>query len=346
MRPKNIILAISIVLLLVVAFFGYKIYQIVLVPNVKISEPKVAIFISSKDTFDDVELMLAPFLINPSNFKIFAEKRGYNKSFKAGKFEIKNGMNNHELLQALRVNIPVRVTFNNQERIEDLAGRIAVQLEVDSLSLLNAFKEPAFLDLYNVNEETVLALFVPNTYEFYWNSTANQFRDRMAKEYVKFWDKNRLEKASQINLTPIEVSILASIVQKETAKVSERPKVAGVYLNRLKIGMPLQADPTVIYGIKKGENNFDLVIKRVLLADLSHPSKYNTYDNSGLPPGLIFMPDVNAIDAVLNYEKHNFFYFCASVEKIGYHEFATTLPQHAINRRKYQKWINSIGINR
>ncbi|MFY8188707.1 MAG: endolytic transglycosylase MltG, partial [Flavobacterium sp.] len=272
--------------------------------------------------------------------------RGYDKSIKPGKFEIKDGMNNHALLQALRMNIPVRLTFNNQERIENLAGRISTQIEADSLSLLNAFKDPEFLKLYEVNEETVLALFIPNTYEFYWNTTAPQFRDKMAKEYIKFWNKERIEKAALTNLTPIEVSILASIVQKETAKVSERPRVAGVYLNRLRIGMPLQADPTVIYGIKKDENNFDLEIKRVLLADLSHPSKYNTYDNSGLPPGLIFMPDVNAIDAVLDYEKHNYFYFCASVEKMGYHEFATTLPQHAVNRRKYQKWINSIGINR
>jgi len=346
MRGKNIVLLVLLVILLVVAFFGYKIYQIVLTPNVKISEPKAAIFISSDDTFEDVTQMLAPFLINASNFELFAEKRGYDKSIKPGKFEIKDGMNNHALLQALRMNIPVRLTFNNQERIENLAGRISTQIEADSLSLLNAFKDPEFLKLYEVNEETVLALFIPNTYEFYWNTTAPQFRDKMAKEYIKFWNKERVEKAALINLTPIEVSILASIVQKETAKVSERPRVAGVYLNRLRIGMPLQADPTVIYGIKKDLNNFDLEIKRVLLADLSHPSKYNTYDNSGLPPGLIFMPDVNAIDAVLDYEKHNYFYFCASVEKMGYHEFATTLPQHAVNRRKYQKWINSIGINR
>lgn len=346
MRTKNIILSVLMVILLVIAFFGYRIYQIVLMPNTKISESKVAVFISSEDTFENVVEILSPFLINQSNFITFAEKRGYDTNIKPGKYEIKNGMNNHAILQALRINIPVRVTFNNQERIENLAGRIATQIEADSLSLLQSFKEPAFLELYQMTDETVLALFVPNTYEFYWNTTAQQFRDKMAKEYIKFWNDDRKSKAAALNLTPVEVAILASIVQKETAKVSERPTVAGVYINRLRVGMPLQADPTIIYGMKKDDDNFNREIKRVLLADLGHPSKYNTYENSGLPPGLIFMPDVNAIDAVLDFEKHNYFYFCASVEKMGYHEFATTLAQHAVNRRKYQKWINSIGINR
>lgn len=346
MRLKNIILIGSLIVLLVVAYLGYKVYEVVLVPNVKISQPKSTIFIGSDTSFEEVVSILSPFLISQSNFENYAKQKAYDQNIKAGKFEITDGMNNHKLLQALRNNIPVRVTFNNQERIENLAGRIATQIEADSLSLLQAFTEPDFLATYEVDEQTVLSMFLPNTYEFYWNTSPEKFRDKMAKEYRKFWNESRLAKASSLNMTPTEVSILASIVQKETAKVSERPRVAGVYINRLRIGMPLQADPTVIYGIKKDSNDFNIEIKRVLLADLEHPSAYNTYRNNGLPPGLIFMPDVNAIDAVLDFEKHNFYFFCASVEKMGYHEFATTLSQHGINRRKYQKWINSVGIRR
>jgi UPF0755 protein len=168
----------------------------------------------------------------------------------------------------------------------------------------------------------------------------------MIKEYRKFWNPERIQKASILGLTPVEVSILASIVHKETNKVDERSTVAGVYLNRLKKGMPLQADPTVIFAVKKKQNDFTLTLKRVLYADLETDSPYNTYRNAGLPPGLIFMPDVNAIDAVLQNERHDYLIFCASVERFGYHEFATTLEGHGVNRRKYQKWINQRGINR
>jgi UPF0755 protein len=168
----------------------------------------------------------------------------------------------------------------------------------------------------------------------------------MLKEYNRFWTEARIDKAKSLNLSPKQVMILASIVQKETAKSDERPRVAGVYLNRLKIRMPLQADPTVIYAIKKSTNDFNQVIKRVLYKDLELDSPYNTYKYAGLPPGLIAMPDISAIDAVLNPEKHDYFYFVADVNNFGYHKFAKTLSQHNVNRQEYVRWINQQGVNR
>lgn len=168
----------------------------------------------------------------------------------------------------------------------------------------------------------------------------------MLEEYNRFWTKERMAKAAELKMTPVQVITLASIVHKETVKKSERPTVAVVYLNRLKDGMKLQADPTVIYALKLRDNNFEQVIKRVLYNDLFITSPYNTYQNEGLPPGPIAMPDIDAIDAVLHAEKHNYLYFCASVERFGYHEFAATMAQHDVNAKKYADWLNAQGTKR
>jgi len=346
MKLKKIIWLIALLVLSVVIFLGYKINQIVLSPNTSFSQDEVVVFIPSETNYDEVLEILDPFIAHKNHFTTFAKQRNYIHHVMPGKFILKKGMNNHEILMALRKNIPVRVTFNNQERLEDFAQRIGNQIEADSLKLMKAFTTPDFLAENDLTESTVLAACIPNTYEFYWNTTAEEFRGKMIKEYRKFWNPERIQKASILGLTPVEVSILASIVHKETNKVDERSTVAGVYLNRLKKGMPLQADPTVIFAVKKKQNDFTLTLKRVLYADLETDSPYNTYRNAGLPPGLIFMPDVNAIDAVLQNERHDYLFFCASVERFGYHEFATTLEGHGVNRRKYQKWINQRGINR
>lgn len=168
----------------------------------------------------------------------------------------------------------------------------------------------------------------------------------MLDEYNRFWTKERIAKASELNMTPVQVTTLAAIVHKESVKKSERPRIAGVYLNRLNQGMPLQADPTVIYAVKLKDNDFDQVIKRVTGTYLQVNSEYNTYQNVGLPPGPIAMPDVDAIDAVLNAEKHDYLYFCASIEKFGYHVFASTYEQHQVNARKYTAWLNEQGVKK
>ena len=189
-------------------------------------------------------------------------------------------------------------------------------------------------------------MYIPNSYEFFWNSSGETFRDRMLKEYQRFWNTDRMNKANKLGMSPNEVITLASIVHKETAKVDERPRVAGVYLNRLKVGMKLQADPTVIYALKLNSGDFNTVYKRVLYKDLTLDSPYNTYKYSGLPPGPIAMPDITAIDAVLNSEQHNYYYFVANVENFGYHKFAENLAQHNKNKEQYVRWINAQKINR
>jgi UPF0755 protein len=240
----------------------------------------------------------------------------------------------------------VKLAFNNQERLENFVGRVSSQIEPDSITLLKTFKDSIFLKDNGFNEENVFVMFIPNTYEVYWNITAEKFRDKMIKEYHNFWNKERIDKAAKQGLSPVEATILASIVHKESVKKDERPRIAGVYLNRLRLGMPLQADPTVIYALKKRDNDFNQVIKRVFYNDLFLVSPYNTYKVIGLPPGPIAMPDITALDAVLNPEKNNFIYFCASVDRFGYHEFAATLPEHNKNAKKYSDWINSQGVVR
>ncbi len=189
-------------------------------------------------------------------------------------------------------------------------------------------------------------MYIPNSYQVYWNTSAEAFRDKMFKEYERFWNSSRTQKAKEIGLTPIQVSTLAAIVHKETVKSDERPKVAGVYMNRLNKNMKLDADPTVIYAVKKYSKNWNQVIKRVLNKDLEVNSPYNTYKVNGLPPGPIMMPDISAIDAVLNYQKHDYLFFVASTQNFGYHKFAKTLAQHNQNSRAYHQWVNKNKIYR
>ncbi|MEZ4838730.1 endolytic transglycosylase MltG [Flavobacterium sp.] len=341
MNFKKIILSISLLVLGVIAYFGFQVYQIVFTPNTTFSEDKVSIFIPTNANFEEVKKIVSPYINDMDKFETLANRRGYSSQVKAGKFELTKNMNSNAIVSALRRSIPVRVTFNNQERLENFAGRIAMQIEADSIHLLQAFKDPKFLDENGFTEETVFTLLLPNTFEFYWDTSAEKFRNQMVKEYYRFWNDERKAKAEQLGLTPVQVSILASIVHKETSKIEERPKVAKVYLNRLAMGMPLQADPTVIFAYKLASNDFNQVIKRVYYKHLEVESPYNTYRKVGLPPGPIFMADINAIDAVLNPEQHDFIYFCASVERFGYHEFATTLADHNVNAKKYAAWLNA-----
>jgi len=347
MYIKKILVAIAIIGLAIAAYFAYFIYGAMLQPNTAFNNEEAYIFVSTDAKYAEVREQLEPLLKNIDNFDALAEQKKYTTNIKAGRFVIKKGMSNNDIINSIRSqNKPIKIAFNNQERIEDLAGRIAFQIEADSLSLLHSMTDSKFLSKNGFNNYTALAMYIPNSYEIYWNTTAEGFRDKMLKEYNRFWNSNRIEKAKKLNLSKEEVIALAAIVHKETAKVDERPRVAGVYLNRIRRGMPLQADPTVIYAVKKKEGNFNRVIKRVLYKDLETDSPYNTYKNVGIPPGPIFMPDVSAIDAVLNSEKHNYIYFVANVKNFGYHKFAKTLSQHNQNKQEYVRWINEQGVNR
>jgi UPF0755 protein len=347
MHFKKILLLVAIVGLVAVAGFSYYIYQTIFGPNTSFSEAEKEVFIKTNDTYRDVYYKLKPLLKNPDGFHKVANKKKYSTNVKPGRYILTKGMNNNELVNTLRSkNLPVQVSFNNQDFPSLLAGRIAEQIEADSLSLLKAITDSDFLKEKNLSEATQLNIYLPNTYEMYWNTSAEEFRERMWKEYNTYWNDSRKQKAEKIGLTPNQVISLAAIVQKETAKVDERPKVAGVYLNRLKRGMKLQADPTVIYALKKTQNNFDTIIKRVLFKDLKIDSPYNTYLNTGLPPGPIAMPDLTSIDAVLNAQNHNYYYFVADLERVGYHKFAKNLAEHNRNAAEYRKWMNKQRVYR
>ena len=336
--------------LYIIAFFlvlggvlGYNYYQKIFG---KAITKDTVLFVYSSDSLMDVKNKIVDFSDKPLTFLWVAAKKNFSKP-KSGRYLLKEGMSNNDLVNLLRSGnqTPIKLSFNNQDTLEKLAGRIAEQIETDSISLLNSFKDKDFLSKNNLTKKAAIQIYIPNSYEVYWNTSAEKFRDKMLREYNLFWNSNRLAKAKKIGLTKDEVITLASIVQKETAQKSERPIVAGLYLNRLNDGWPLQADPTIIYCVKEVKGQ-DFVVKRVLTKDLEIKSPYNTYKNTGLPPTLIAMADVSAIDAVLNPAKHKYMYMCASVEKSGFHEFAKTLSQHNRNAAKYQRWISQRGIGR
>jgi UPF0755 protein len=343
---KKIFKTVLLIAFLSTAIIGFVIYNQVFSGNTKFSEKEVFVNIPTNSKYEDVKKIIAPYIDNMNNFEFIAKKRSYSENIKSGRFLLKSGMSSFALVTSLRQNVAVKLAFNNQERIEDLAGRVGSQIEADSLSLLNSFKELAFLAKNGFSEDNVLSICIPNTYEMYWNTSAEKFRDKMLKEYQNFWTSERIALAKVNDLTPIQATILASIVHKESVKKDERPTIASVYLNRLKIEMPLQADPTVIYAVKKNSNDFKRVIKRVLGSDLTLQSPWNTYANLGLPPGPIAMPDITALEAVLKPKSTQYLYFCASVEKFGYHEFATNLSDHNIIADKYREWINNKGVKR
>lgn len=340
---KKFIFAVIAILLCIGGMIGFNYYQKIFG---KAITQETILFIYATDSLLDVNNKIAEFSKNSQTFLFVAEKKKFSKP-KTGRYILKEGMSNNEVINMLRSGrqTPIKLSFNNQDTLEKLAGRIAQQIEIDSSSILIALKDKGFLLENNLTEKSVLQICIPNSYQFYWNTSSKNFRDKMLSEYKRFWNKNRLEKAKRINLTKNEVIILASIVQKETAKKSERPIVAGLYLNRLRKDWPLQADPTVIYCVKEIKGQ-DYVVKRVLTKDLEIKSPYNTYINKGLPPTLIAMPDISAIDAVLNAAKHHYFYMCASVDQLGYHAFAKSLAQHNRNAAKYHRWMNTKGVNR
>jgi len=347
MYLKKILLTVVLLGLVGMAGFSYYVYQNIFTPNTGFNNPQAHVFIPTGATFKMVQEELSPLLKDLNTFVTVAQRKGYSSNIKAGHFIIKKGSNNNEIINSIRSgNIPVTIKFNNQERLENLAGHLAKQIELDSASLLNAMLDEDFLKASGFTQDTALGMYIANSYEVYWNTSPKAFCQKMLKQYNAFWNTSRVAKAKAISLSKDQVMALAAIVQKETAMIQERPTVAGLYLNRLKKGMLLQADPTVIFAKKKTENNFKQVIKRVLFKDLKIASPYNTYRYSGVPPGPITMPDVSAIDGVLNYKKHDFYFMVADVENFGYHKFAKTLSAHNRNKKQYVNWINKQGVKR
>ncbi len=288
-----------------------------------------------------VDSIVKPRLKYPEAFDIYAERLNLSRRIRSGRYELRNGMSTIEVVRMLKLGLesPTTLTFNNIRTIPQLAGRLAANIESDSLSVLRALQSPEMLRRYGfTTPEELLSIFIPNSYEVYWSTSPEKLVSRMNREYQNFWNKERQAKLKELKITKMEAITLASIVYEETTKEDEMPRVAGVYINRLKIGMRLQADPTVKYAVG------DFAIKRVLHKHLKVDSPYNTYIYKGVPPTPIAMPSIAAIDAVLNYEKHNYLYFCARPIFDGYHNFARTLSEHNANARSYSKELNRRNI--
>ena len=315
-------------------------------PNTKIAEKSQSIFVPTGTSFATLKEILEPHLRSTITFSLAAKAKRFDTP-RIGHFVLKPSMGNQQIINALRSgNTPIQVVFNNQQTIAHLAGRVAEQLELDSLSLIKEIESPYFMESVNLNQEELLSLFLPNSYEMYWNISAAEFCQRMQRENDLFWNENRESKRKRLNMSRAEVITLAAIVNEESRKVDERPRVAGVYLNRLHRGMKLQADPTVVYAMKRQANDFEMVLRRVLYNDLEIKSPYNTYKYRGLPPGPITMPDISSVEAVLNAESHNYLFFVVDPKNPGYHLFASTYNEHLANRKVYVRWLNENRIMR
>lgn len=336
---KKLLLTILIIGVLLCGLVGFYGWKFVYSPNVNASaSDPIELYIPSGSSYKDLykQLVDQKILIKNNSFQMVADYKEFASSVKAGKYLIVGGMSNNAIINMISSGSQqeVKVTFNNIRTKEQLVGKITKNLEADSAELMKLLNTEVVVSQFGFTTEDILIMFLPNTYNFYWNTSEMGILERMAKEYDKFWTDERKSKAEDIELSQKEVSILASIVICETVKSDESPKIAGVYMNRLRIGMPLEADPTLIWALG------DFTIKRVLNKDKEIESKYNTYKYTGLPPGPIFLPPVSYIDAVLNYEKHSYLFFCAKEDFSGYSNFATTYSKHLSNARKYQRAMN------
>ena len=331
--------------LIFMSSFAFYVYKIMFMSNTSFENDYVYIYIKTGTTIDQFLNQVDSYLLNTDDLNVLAKRKKYN--VKPGKYIINKGMSNNDIINSLRSNnITVNVTFNNINNLNDLAGKISNQIEADSISFLNSFKLDFFIQK-GFDEENILSMYIPDSYNFFWNTGAEKFNERMFEEYIKFWQKNnRVEIANKIGLSKKEVMILASIVYEESKSNIELPKIAGVYINRLKNNWKLQADPTVKFAAYQLNQYKNTIIRRLLNKHLMIDSPYNTYKYNGLPPGIISMPSVQAIDAVLNYEKHNFYFFAADPKRPGYHTFARSLSEHKKNARKLHRYLNKKGIKK
>lgn len=340
---KRIFILLALGIVAVGTYYGYQFYTKMFVVNTPLKIENDILLIPTGSTLADVVDSLKGHgqIMNEKTFLWTADKMHYDdQNIKAGRYVIKTPMNNKNIVSLLRGarQTPLQLTIHNVRTIEQMAGRVASRLEFDSTELMQ-YIEQHFDSLAGTTPPTRLTRFIPNTYEFYWTVSPEEFSKRMLKEYENFWTDEKKAKSEKVGLSPEEVYTLASIIEKETNYNPEKPKMAGVYLNRIRTGIPLQADPTIVFALG------DFEIKRVLYGHLEIDSPYNTYKNLGLPPGPIFMPGTSSINAVLDKEDHDLLYFCARPTEEGPgHAFASTLTAHNQNAERYQRWLDTQGI--
>lgn len=329
--------------LLLISIFIITVFKPYFCPNISIKNgEEISLYIYDGDNFENVlaELTEMDVLLDIKSFKRLAKFDKYTENVKSGRYLLKNGMSNRKLLRMLGTGrqTPVKITFNNIRTKEQLAQRLSNQLMIDSAELIYLLNDPSVSETYGLNPETITCMFIPNTYEVYWNIKGKDLIEKMWTEYNKYWNKERKKKALKAGFTPIEISILASIVEEETNRKSEKPSVAGLYINRLRMGIPLQADPTVKFAIG------DFSLKRILREQLRINSPYNTYLYMGLPPGPIRIPSIESLESVLNYKEHDYIYMCAKDDLSGSHNFAKTYAEHQENAVKYRRALNKKKI--
>jgi peptidoglycan lytic transglycosylase G len=341
MKHKNILyfLAGAIVSAIIILFI---IYRNLFGINVTADRNKKIIYIPTGSSYEQVlDTLESNLKINDlSVFNWLAKKKKYPALIKPGRYVISSPLSYNSLINLLRSGkqTPVRITFSNVNTLNDIAGKIGHQLEADSSKIIGFLSDESNYAGDGFRKETIISIFIPDTYEFYWNTDAKGLYTRMLKGYRLFWNEQRLAKAKKQHLNPSEVATLASIIDDEVAKTDEKPRIAGVYLNRLRRGIPLQADPTIKFALKN--NSITRILKKDLLVD----SPYNTYKHAGLPPGPIGCPTIDGIDAVLNAEKNDFLFFAAKNDFSGYHNFSRTLSEHNKYASLYQKELNKRKI--
>jgi len=341
---RNFKVGLFVTIAILTTTFTFYFWQIFKTPNLQVDkQSSFALLIPEKATYKTVldSLNKHDVINDHISFQFLAKLLNYPDKVKPGRYVIKANSNNYEVVKKLAAGNQdaVKLTFNNIRLKEDLITRIGSRFEFGEENFRKALNDPAVCNKYGLDTLTIVSMFLPNTYEIYWTTGTEKFLDRMHSEYKKYWNEERTAKAKAIGLTPVQVSILASIVEEEQArKVDERAKVAGLYMNRLNAQMPLQADPTIKFALQ------DFAIKRILNGQLSIKSPYNTYVNVGLPPGPIRVADFNSLDAVLNYDKHDYVYMCAKADLSGYHAFATNYTDHLNNARMYQAELNRLKI--
>lgn len=338
---KKIILSLVVITGVFAAYLWFAVFN----HRLDFEKDSKYLYIKSDSEFNDVIKALNDQGIVPENywFTELAELRHLPTNIYPGRYTIKNKITWNELIIFLRTGQidEVTVTFNNVKNIQQLAEQVAKYIEATEDELLSEFTNPETIKELGFNNATFITLFLPNTYRFYWNTSAEQFLTRMKKEYKNFWNEERKGKARQLGLSQSEITTLASIVQSEQSEVEEEwPIIAGLYLNRVRKGMKLQSDPTVIFATG------DFTIRRVLNVHLKTNSPYNTYLYAGIPPGPIRIASTKAIDAVLNASKHNYIYMCAKADGKGRHAFTASYAEHLRNAALFQQALNKKKIYR
>lgn len=342
----KILISVFALLFIGLAITAYFVFDRIYQPNVFLGQAKTAyVCIPTGSKIEDVSKLLHQkgYIINQASFEWLSEMKNYKNNVYPGRYKIKGGMNNNELINLLRSaqQEPLKLTFNSIRTKEQLAGVISTQIEADSVSLLKLLNDDSFMKKFHLSAENSLCLFIPNTYEFYWNTSAEKFINKMGKEYAVFWTTQRKLQAEKIGLSPVEVSVLASVVQAEqSVHNDEKPIVAGLYLNRISKGMNLESDPTLVYALG------DFTINRVLNVHKEIESPYNTYKYPGLPPGPINLPELSSLKAVLNYDRNDYLFMCAKEDFSGFHNFAKTYEEHCVNAKKYWAALDKKNIMR